>query len=94
MGLPYVCPNCGGIFTLSGLVYDPREKQDLPGMWAYKNNLGVAQNPVCYLGEGQTALVEREQNGSGLRQVGVEPQRSFKDRNSAIVTSFLKPGEL
>ena len=91
MGLPYVCPNCGGIFTLSGLIFDPREKQDLPGMWAYKKNLGVAQNPVCYLGEGQTALVEREQNGFRFyaKLESLNPSGSFKDRNSAIVTSFL-----
>ena len=27
-GLPYVCPSCGGIFTLSELTYDPNQKED------------------------------------------------------------------
>jgi len=91
-GLPYLCPSCGSIFTLSDLNYDPKEKQPLPGIWAYKQSMGVNQNPVCYLGEGQTALVEREQNGFRFfaKLESLNPSGSFKDRNCAIVTSFLK----
>ncbi|NLC30220.1 MAG: hypothetical protein GX773_07150, partial [Chloroflexi bacterium] len=59
-GLPHHCPSCGGFFTLTDLVYDPKAKRGLPGMWAYRELMGVSENPVCYLGEGQTALVERK----------------------------------
>lgn len=91
-GLPYVCPSCGGIFTLSELTYDPNQKQLLPGMWSYKSIMGVEANPACYLGEGQTALVERTLNGYHFyaKLESLNPSGSFKDRNSAIVSSFLK----
>jgi len=92
LGLPYVCPDCGGIFTVSDLVYEPIQKQTLPGIWTYKSMMGVEHNPVCYLGEGQTALVKREHNGIDFlaKLESLNPSGSFKDRNSAIVTSFLK----
>lgn len=91
-GLPYICPGCGGIFTLTDLVYNPEEKNTLPGLWAYKNLMGVSENPVCYLGEGLTSLVEREHNGLRFyaKLESLNPSGSFKDRNSAIVTSYLK----
>lgn len=91
-GLPYVCPCCGGIFTLTELIFDPKEMNTLPGLWAYKNLMGVGKNPVCYLGEGRTSLVEREHNGIKFyaKLESLNPSGSFKDRNSAIVTSFLK----
>jgi len=92
VGLPYICPSCGGIFTLSDLSYDPNEKQSLPGMWSYKNMMGVEHNPECYLGEGQTALVEREHDDVHFlaKLESLNPSGSFKDRNSAMVSSFLK----
>jgi len=91
-GLPYVCPLCGGIFTLSDLRYDPKERNSLPGLWAYKKLMGISQNPVCYLGEGQTPLVWRENNEINFfaKLETLNPSGSFKDRNSAVVTSFLK----
>ncbi len=90
-GLPYVCPYCGGIFTLTELTYDPKKKNTFPGLWAYKNLMGVSQNPVCYLGEGQTSLVERQHNGIRFfaKLESLNPSGSFKDRNSAIVSSSL-----
>ena len=95
-GLPHLCPNCGGIFTLTDLTYDPSKKLPLPGIWAYQNLMGVSQNPICYLGEGQTALVERNQNEVHFfaKLESLNPSGSFKDRNSAIVTSFLKARDI
>lgn len=90
-GLPHLCPACGGIFTLTGLVYDPDSRVNLPGMWTYRELMGIDDHPNCYLGEGQTALVER--NVGEIRFFakleGLNPSGSFKDRNSAIVTSLL-----
>lgn len=91
-GLPHLCPNCGGIFTLADLTYNPNETLPLPGIWAYQHLMGISQNPICYLGEGQTALVKRDQNEGHFfaKLESLNPSGSFKDRNSAIVTSFLK----
>lgn len=91
-GLPHLCPNCGGIFTLTDLTYDPNKILPLPGIWAYQNLMGVSQNPICFLGEGQTPLVERKQNEVHFfaKLETLNPSGSFKDRNSAIVTSFLR----
>ncbi len=90
--LPYLCPTCGGNFTIVDLAYDPISKVDLPGMWAYQKMMGIGKNPVCYLGEGQTALVKREAWNTQFyaKLESLNPSGSFKDRNSAIVTSFLK----
>ena len=91
-GLPHHCPSCGGFFTLTDLVYDPKAKRGLPGMWAYRELMGVSENPVCYLGEGQTALVERKTDTLSFyaKLESLNPSGSFKDRNSAIVSSFLR----
>ncbi len=91
-GLPYLCPLCGNNFTITDLAYNPKEKLVLPGIWAYKNLMGISNNPVCYLGEGRTALVKREQSGTQFfaKLESLNPSGSFKDRNSATVTSFLK----
>lgn len=91
-GLPHCCPSCGGLFTLTDLVYDPRAKNDLPGMWTYRESMGVGENPVCYLGEGQTPLVERTADKLSFfaKLESLNPSGSFKDRNSAIVSSFLR----
>lgn len=91
-GLPYLCPACGEIFTLTDLTYDTANKLALPGMWTYQDMVGFTGNPVCYLGEGQTALVERESDGNQFfaKLESLNPSGSFKDRNSTVVTSILK----
>ncbi len=90
-GLPTVCPNCGSIFTLKDLEYQPNLKSNSPGFWAYQDMLGIGDLPCTYLGEGQTPLVKRENDGQEFfaKLESLNPSGSFKDRNSAITISFV-----
>ena len=59
-GLPHVCTNCGGAFTLKDLSYLPPIKEDRnsQGIWKYASSFGLpASYPTAYLGEGNTPLV-------------------------------------
>ncbi|MBP7212987.1 MAG: pyridoxal-phosphate dependent enzyme [Anaerolineaceae bacterium] len=87
-----VCPNCGSLFTLKDLEYEPKLKSNSPGYWSYQDMLGIGDLPCTYLGEGQTPLVKREHAGQQFfaKLEGLNPSGSFKDRNSAITISFLR----
>lgn len=91
-GLPTVCPNCGGIFTLKDLEYRPELKSNSPGIWAYREMIALEDMPFTYLGEGQTPLVEINKGNIPFyaKMESLNPSGSFKDRNSAITTSFMK----
>lgn len=95
-GLPTVCPNCGEIFTLIDLEYHPHLKLNLPGIWAYREMIALGDMPFTYLGEGQTPLVEINNKDNPLfaKLESLNPSGSFKDRNSAITTSFMKQREI
>ncbi len=93
-GVPYRCSSCGGIFDYQApLTFDPsRVNQELPGIWRYRNSFGLQDEaPATSLGEGQTPLIWGKAFG---RQVAFKcefqnPTGSFKDRGSAVLTSFL-----
>lgn len=91
-GLPTVCPNCGGFFTLKDLEYRPEQKLNSPGIWAFREMIALGDMPFTYLGEGQTPLVEINNNDKSFfaKLENMNPSGSFKDRNSAITTSFMR----
>jgi threonine synthase len=92
IGLPAYCAECGGVYTVTELNYDQTNRSDLPGMWKYKKLLGLVDMPITYLGEGQTAFVERKIDDRIFyaKLESLNPSGSFKDRKSAIVSSYLK----
>ncbi|HMD90163.1 MAG TPA: pyridoxal-phosphate dependent enzyme [Anaerolineaceae bacterium] len=93
-GVPYRCPNCGGIYDFDG----PPEfnknaiEKDLPGLWRYRHSFGLFEDaPLVTLGEGNTPLVWTDANGLkvGLKLESLNPSGSFKDRGSAVQISQL-----
>ena len=94
-GVPYRCPNCGGIFDFTSLPrFDPgRVEPGLPGIWPYRHAFGLPEEaPILSLGEGSTPLLW----GRAFDQQVVfkleyqNPTGSFKDRGTAPLTSFLR----
>lgn len=74
------------------LSYDPLLKTDKPGMWMYQKLISDIDLPVSYLGEGKTPLVGRKLGNYHFfaKLESLNPSGSFKDRNAAILTSFLR----
>ena len=98
-GGPYHCLTCGGLFDYDiPLFYDAsRIEPGKPGLWRYHYSLGLPENaPVISLGEGNTPLVEGEALGRKVyfKCEYQNPTASFKDRGSAVLTSFLKSREV
>ena len=93
-GVPYHCPECGGIFDYPSIVL-PSENYDdkaLPGIWRYRNTFGLPPHaPMISLGEGNTPLVWAETLGHpvAFKCEYQNPTGSFKDRGSATLVSFL-----
>lgn len=94
-GSPYRCPKCGGIYDFSEFPhFDPqRLNSELPGIWRYRNSLGLPANarPV-FLGEGNTPLLWSQAFGREIafKLEYLNPTGSFKDRGSALLVSFLQ----
>lgn len=93
-GIPYRCDRCGGIFDFSSW---PEFDQALihpqgQGIWRYLSMLGLPEGsePV-FLGEGNTPLVWGSINSRpvAFKCEYQNPTGSFKDRGSAVLTSFL-----
>ena len=91
VGLPYRCPDCGGLFTLSGpLPFKPGMEQDLPGIWRYRETFLLPRAaPVITLGEGDTPLIQEEILGKQVffKLESFNPSGSFKDRGTAVLLS-------
>ena len=94
-GTPYKCPNCGGLFDITEIDFDPGQvDRAAPGIWRYRHSFeGLPANcaPVS-LGEGATPLLWSQAFG---RQVAfkceyLNPTGSFKDRGTALITTFLQ----
>jgi threonine synthase len=71
-GLPYECPQCGGLYDFDGpLEFDmDRIEVDYPGIWRYRHTFPLFDGaPVVHLGEGQTPLLWLNVNG---RRIGVK----------------------
>lgn len=86
------CYQCGGLFTLTGLEYDPSKLRQLSGMWTYAALFDAFNVEPTYLGEGQTPLIKRVVGGNHFyaKMESLNPSGSFKDRNAAYLTSLLK----
>ncbi len=96
---PHRCPSCGGLYGfLDGLEYDPEKVQsDLPGIWAFRSTFSLPGGaPLVTLGEGGTPLVEAEFFGEQVwfKLESLNPSGSFKDRGSAVLTSWLVGGNI
>jgi len=93
-GLPYCCPDCGGIFDYDGppQIRPAELENDLPGIWRYRHSFDLFPDaPLITLGEGNTPLVWEELDGYpiGLKIEGQNPSGSYKDRGSAVLVSQL-----
>jgi len=93
-GLPYRCPDCGGIYDFEpGTFVSSETLSGQPGIWRYRRAFGLDEDvqPVS-LGEGNTPLVGAQVAG---RQVAFKceyqnPTGSFKDRGSALIVAWLR----
>ena len=79
-GLPYLCPQCGGLFDFDGPleVNLTQINTELPGIWRYRNTFALFDGaPIMYLGEGKyTAVVAGCEWAENWREGGrPEPKR-------------------
>jgi threonine synthase len=94
-GLPYLCPDCGGLFDFTAPFQfdtdhiDPKK----PGIWRYSHTFGLNPDfePIS-LGEGNTPLLWVNIFG---RKIAFKceyqnPSGSFKDRGSAVIAAWLR----
>lgn len=94
-GLPYRCPNCGGLFDITDLrPLDSNQKKDpMPGIWRYQQTFHLPREakPI-YLGEGDTPLVHKHVLGRDVyfKCEYQNPSGSFKDRGSALIVAWMK----
>lgn len=93
-GLPFVCPNCGGLFDFDGSFdFSLNAIEDgLPGIWRYRHAFSLFEGaPIVSLGEGNTPLLWLDVSGReiGVKVEGQNPSGSFKDRGVAVTTSQL-----
>jgi threonine synthase len=92
-GTPYCCPVCGGIYDLAVLPEFTEAKilRGETGLWRYRSFLNLpAQAPVVTLGEGLTPLVWTDDSKQvGCKLEYLNPTGSYKDRGSAVLTSWL-----
>ncbi len=94
-GVPYRCPQCGGIFDYKiwpRVDFAPEDAR-LPGIWRYRRGFGLPPEaaPVS-LGEGGTPLVWETFRGRrvALKCEHLNSTGSFKDRGMAVLVSFLR----
>lgn len=90
-GAPFRC-ECGGVFDYAEFpAFHPQSLQaDQRGLWKYRASLG-AELPVISLGEGNTPLefTDFRSQPIGLKLEYLNPSGSYKDRGSAVLSSFL-----
>ena len=93
-GLPFLCPNCGGIWDQAGLPeIDLAAIENLPGIWRYRHTFGLdlSSAPIT-LGEGSTALVSDRVSGRQIyyKLESLNPTGSYKDRASAVLINHMQ----
>jgi len=92
-GTPYRC-HCGGSYDYSRLppFALPTGPDFHRGLWRYAHSLGLPVDaPIVSLGEGDTPLLLAQFHGRSiyLKLENQNPTGSYKDRGSAVLTSFL-----
>jgi threonine synthase len=94
-GIPYRCPDCGGIYDWEGIPEFDSSKIDirLPGIWRYGHIIGLPVDmQMVTLGEGNTPLIDSQIEGCKVawKLEYLNPTGSYKDRGSAVLLSFIK----
>jgi threonine synthase len=89
-GIPYLCPQCGGLFEDKQPVRWRGLDAQAHGIWRFGPSIGTEQVPIT-LGEGGTALVPADVMGRTVyfKSEYANPTGSFKDRGTASLVSFL-----
>ena len=92
-GAPFNC-SCGGVYDYAYFpVYaEPKLSDRQPGIFVYHQLFGLEKDSRWItLGEGNTPLLDWRINGKQvfLKMEGQNPTGSYKDRGSAVLTSFL-----
>jgi threonine synthase len=100
-----LCPNCGGLleveYDLSSAPADLAERaaaNRAAGMWRWRDLLPLPEGaPEITLGEGDTPLLDAPELGARLgvpglliKNDGLMPTGSFKDRGFALAVSFAR----
>ena len=94
-GVPYRCPNCGGLFDYIGAFpfHAAEVEPSQPGIWRYRGTFQLPPDlkPVS-LGEGNTPLiwVKSFKKRIAFKCEFTNPSGSFKDRGSAVIAAWLK----
>jgi threonine synthase len=93
-GIPYRCPDCGGIFDFDGPpdFNESMVDKSQPGYWRYHQSFSLFDKaPFVTLGEGGTPLVWDKIDGRevGFKLEYLNPTGSYKDRGSAVLVSQL-----
>lgn len=93
ISVPYLCPNCGGLYDFARLpLYHPDQLNDEPGIWRFRHTFGLPpEAPRIYLGEGGTPIVPIRAFGREIqfKLEYLNPTSSFKDRGTAVMLSYL-----
>jgi len=92
-GVPFLCPNCGGIFDFDSLAPKKGLKNPtLPGIWGWGLSHDFDRElPTVSLGEGNTPLVWDSYSGKkiGMKCEFLNPTGSYKDRGTSVLISEL-----
>jgi len=94
-GVPYRCPDCGGLFDFADWPHFDNSQMDSRAtrMWRYAHVFGLPDEaPRISLGEGCTPLVWSRAFGRevAFKLEFMNPTGSFKDRGSAVLVSLLR----
>lgn len=89
-GVPYRCVVCGSIYDADAIQYAPPGGGK--GIWRYRKTFSLPESaPEVSLGEGNTPLIWAEAFGRpvAFKLEFLNPSGSYKDRGSAVLSSFL-----
>ena len=94
IGVPYLCPNCGGVFDYAVSPAFAKElvEDRLPGIWRFRHSFDLFDGaPIVTLGEGNTPLIwdDDEDKTIGFKLESLNPTGSYKDRGTAVLVSQL-----
>ena len=97
-GLPHLCPNCGGVFTLDTEIpfSEASIEKDQPGIWSYRHSFGIDDEALAVsLGEGGTPLVKSHafDRPINFKLDFLNPSGSYKDRaTTTLLTELVARG--